>query len=180
MITVFKGNHMNKIKQFVLAAALAFIFTPLVFAQEETKPLFKIERSKNANIVQYDARIAAGGQIDTKNPIDYYWLLYAGDGKREEITSFQRRAYGFSAEYNEAGYFDMQMKAVEDRKLKVLLVNGEPKAETVINGKNAYLSKIYIDSTDNFLGIPTVNYYTLTGNDVETGEETEEKVEVKQ
>jgi hypothetical protein len=168
---------MKKIKLFMQAAIVLFLFTALAYSQ--TKPLFKIERSKNANIVQYDANLDDSGNIDAKKPIDYYWLLHASDGSREEITAFQKKAYGFSVKYNEAGYFDMQMKAVEDRKLKVSLINGEPKAEILINGKNAYLSKIYIDSTDNFIGIPKVNYYTLTGNDIETGEETEEKVVVK-
>ncbi|MDR1194907.1 MAG: DUF4833 domain-containing protein [Endomicrobium sp.] len=168
---------MKKIKLFIQIAAVLFLFTALAFTQ--TNSLFKIERSKNANIVQYDANLDAAGQINVKKPIDYYWLLHASDGSREEITTFQKKAYGFSVKYNEAGYFDMQMKAVEDRKLKVSLIDGEPKAEILINGKNAYLSKIYIDSTDNFMGIPKVNYYTLTGNDIETGDEVEEKVAVK-
>jgi hypothetical protein len=150
----------------------------LTFAQT-TKLLFKIERSKNANLVRYDAKIDNDGRIDKETPIDYYWLLYASDGSREEIAKIERRAYGFSIKYNEAGHFDMQMNAVKDRKLKILLINSEPKAEILINGRNAYLSKIYINSEDNFLSIPVVNYYTLTGNDIETGEEIEEKIAVK-
>lgn len=168
---------MKKIKLFSLTFAFLFLLASFVFA--DSIPLFKIERSKNANIVQYDAIVDADGQINKKTPIDYYWLLYASDGKREEITTFQKKAYGFSIKYNDEGYFDMKMKAVEDRQLKVFLVNGKPEAEIIINGKNAFLSKIYIDSTDNFVGIPKVNYYILTGNDIETGEEIDEKVVVK-
>ena len=165
---------MKNIKLQALVLAVLFLCAPLLAAQT----LFIIERSKNANIVRYDAEIGADGRIDKKNPVDSYWVLNAADGRREEITSFQKRAYGFSVKYNESGWFDMKMRAVKDRGIKISLVNGEPKAEILINGKNAYLSKIYIDSKDNFAGIPTVNYYTLTGNDVETGEELTEKVAV--
>lgn len=168
---------MKKINLFLLIVLALPVFTSFAFAQN--KPLFKIERSKNANIVQYDANVDADGNIDQKKPVDYYWLLYASDGKREEITTFQKKAYGFSVKYNDSGYFDMRMKAVEDRGIKIYLVEMEPKAEITINGKNAYLSKIYIDSTDNFVGIPKVNFYTLTGNEIESGEEIVEKVNVK-
>jgi hypothetical protein len=168
---------MKSIELYVLVLTVLFSFTSFSFAA--SKGLFKIERSKNANIVQYDANLDSDGQIDKKNPVEYYWILHASDSRREEISAFQKRAYGFGIKYNEAGWFDMRMKAVEDRKIKVLFADGEPKAEILIDGKNAYLSKIYIDSKDNFVGIPSVNYYTLTGNDIETGEELSEKVEVK-
>jgi hypothetical protein len=149
------------------------------FVFAETKHLFKIERSKNANIVQYDVNIDESWQINKANPIDSYWLLYAKDGSREEIGSFEKKAYGFSIKYNEGGWFDMRMKAVEDRPIRVLMVDGVPKAEIMINGRAAFLSKIYINSKDNLVGIPKVSYYILIGNDIETGEEAVEKIEVK-
>lgn len=163
----------------LFAAVIAAVAASVAFAFSRNEPLFRIERSKNANIVQYDANIGADGNIDRAKPVDYYWLLHASDGSREEITLFQKKAYGFSVKYNEAGYFDMRMKAVEDRELKIFFADGSPKAEIMINGRKAYLSKIYIDSEDTFTGIPKVNYYTLTGNDAETGEVIEEKVAVK-
>ena len=168
---------MKSIKLCASAFSVLFIFASLSFA--ETRPLFKIERSKNANIVQYDVNIDENGQIDKKNPIDSYWLLYAKDGQREEIGSFEKKAYGFSIKYNEDGWFDMRMKAVEDRPIRVLMADNEPKAEIMINERAAYLSKIYINSKDNLVGIPKVSYYILTGNDTETGEEAVEKIEVK-
>ena len=167
---------MKSIKLCISTLAVLFVITSLY---ANTKPLFIIERSKNANIVRYDANIDSDGSINKKNPIDSYWLLHNTDGRREEIGTFEKKAYGYSAKYNEEGWFDMRMKAVEGRDIKVFILNGEPKAEMIINAKNAYLSKVYINSKDNFAGIPKVIYYTLTGNDTETGEETVEKIEVK-
>jgi hypothetical protein len=57
----------------------------------ENKNLFKIERNKNANIIVYDIRLNPDGSINKKNPIDAYWILYAKQGQREEITAFEKK-----------------------------------------------------------------------------------------
>jgi hypothetical protein len=44
--------------------------------------LFVIERSTNANVVHYDANIAADGQLDPRQPISAYWVMAAEDGHR--------------------------------------------------------------------------------------------------
>jgi hypothetical protein len=140
--------------------------------------LFKIERSKNANIVQYDVNIV-DGKIDADNPIDSYWVLLAEDGSTENITALQRKAYGYRANYNEAsGQVDFTLNPVKSRPMKVYLVDGAPKAEITINGKPAFLQTVYVDSTDRFTGIPKVNYYVLTGTDVKTGTQETEKIDV--
>lgn len=169
---------MKKNSVLAFIALTLFTFSTLSYAQT-TKSLFKIERNKNANIVQYDARLDADGKINTKNPMDAYWLLYAEDGQREELSTFQKKAYGYSIKDNKDGTFDLKLTAVKDRPLKVLMADGEPKAEIIINGKKSYLSKVYVSAEDGFMGIPKVQYYTLTGNDAETGAEVSEKIDVK-
>jgi len=44
-------------------------------AQKKTQPLFIIERSKNANIVHYDAQLTASGKLDPNEPVIVYWVL---------------------------------------------------------------------------------------------------------
>jgi hypothetical protein len=48
--------------------------------------LFTIERSKNANLVVYDARLTDSGELDPKSAVVVYWLLKAQDGRREELN----------------------------------------------------------------------------------------------
>ena len=162
---------------FVLFAAM-FAFSAGSFA-DSSKNLFKIERSKNANIVQYDIVLDDSGAINSKKPMDAYWLLYAKDGRREELSMFDKKAYGFKISYDNGDYYNLSLKAVEDRNIKVVMVDGDPKAEISINTKPAYLSKVYVSAVDGFMGMPKVAYYTLTGTDPETGEEVSEKIEVK-
>jgi hypothetical protein len=154
---------------------LCLVFAVLVFGASLSfaKPnnIFKIERNKNANVVMYDAILKDDGAIDPKNPIDAYWLLFAKDGRREELGIFDKKAYGFSIKANGDGSFDLALKAVEDRPIRVLLVKGEPKGIIKINGIDCYLSKVYVQAS----GL-SVQYYVLTGTDIQNGAAVEEKV----
>jgi hypothetical protein len=98
-------------KRFLLLGAalitvptLAFLATP---RQERAVDLFVIERSKNRNVVRYDLVLDKSGFYDTRRPLDVYWLMLAEDGRREELSILERRAYGFellpNAKPNELG-----------------------------------------------------------------------------
>lgn len=140
----------------------------------ENKNLFKIERNKNANIVAYDIRLNPDGSINKKNPIDAYWILYAKQGQREEITAFEKKAYGFNATDNGDNSYNLVLKAVKNRPMKIVLVNGEYKAEILINNEKAYLSSVYVSASDAL--IPKVSYILLTGTNIHTGEKVTEKI----
>ena len=77
-------------------AVLALLAAPAA-AQIKTSPLFIIERSKNANVVHYDARLTADGNLDPKEPVIAYWVLLAKDGGREKLSWIEKKkAYGFT------------------------------------------------------------------------------------
>jgi phage-related protein len=169
---------MKKVRFTILFFA-SLAFTALIVSAQITnnKNLFKIERNKNANVVMYDVILASNGNIDKSDPIDSYWILYAKQGQRYKITVFEKNAYGFKIKYNNNGYYELILKAVPDRMIKVTLVNGTPKAEIKINNRKSYLSKVYVFANDNL--IPKVLYYTLNGTDIETGATVTEKIIVK-
>ncbi|MDR2399243.1 MAG: DUF4833 domain-containing protein [Endomicrobium sp.] len=140
----------------------------------ENKPLFRIERNKNANVVMYDARLDANGNIDKKNPIDAYWILFTKQGQRKEISAFEKKAYGYNATEKKDNSYNLVLKAVKDKPMTIVLVNGEPKAEILINNKEAYLSSVYVSASDAL--IPKVSYLILTGTDQKTGTKVTEKI----
>jgi hypothetical protein len=163
-------------KKTVIALSLRitclFLLNSVVSA--ENKNLFKIERNKNANVVMYDARLNANGDIDRKKPIDAYWILFTKQGQREEISVFEKKAYGYNATEKENNSYTLILKAVKDRSMTIALVNGEPKAEILINSKKAYLSSVYVSASDAL--IPEVYYLILTGTDPKTGAKVTEKI----
>jgi hypothetical protein len=148
---------------------------------DNTKNLFVIERSKNANVVKYDAVLNAQGKIDEKKPIDAYWLLYAEkNGKREELSAFDKKAYGYQTTYNkEKGSFDFVLKAVKEKPMLLKLYKKVPKVVIKINDIDCFLEKVYIESEDGALGIPKVIFYQLFGKEVSTGKPQQQKILVK-
>jgi hypothetical protein len=158
-------------KKVVLSLVLAVLVLGASLSFAKPNNIFKIERNKNANVVMYDAALKDDGTIDSKKPIDAYWLLFAKDGRREELGMFDKKAYGFSIKDNGDGSYDLALKAVEDRPIRVLLVKGQAKGIIKINGRDCYLSKVYVQAS----GL-SVQYYVLTGIDIQSGGQAEEKV----
>jgi hypothetical protein len=149
----------------MLALALSFAATALA---QRSEKLFFIQRSKNANEVHYDARVTKSGALQAKDPVDAYWLRKAADGSRDSISMLQKIAYGFDVEPAEAGTHTMRLTALKERPLTLLQVNGRWRARTLIGGKQAYLSRLYI-ATDESGVFPKVLYVDIFGEEVGTG-----------
>ncbi|MCL2388850.1 MAG: DUF4833 domain-containing protein [Elusimicrobia bacterium] len=170
---------MNKTMRIGFLVVLAcMFFSAIAFAETTAVNLFRIERNTNANIVQYDVNIT-NGEIDASDPVISYWVLHARGGGTAPVTALQRRAYGFRVSQNQAGHFDFVLTAVRERPMKIYLVNGIPKAEITINDRPAFLQRVFVDATNRATGIPRVNFYILTGIDIETGQEIYEQINVR-
>jgi len=160
------------------ALVLVCLSSPALALEEGTKdcPLFTIERSKNANVVQYDVRLTPDRSPDPENPIIAYWLRMAEDGRKRPLKWIERRlAYGFEAEYDHRqDVIFMEMVADTNRSIRVFRHDGLYRAETRIEGRPAFIRKIYVKSTETGL-FPTVDYIDFYGVDVETGEPKHER-----
>lgn len=162
---------------------VALIYTTLLIpcqsfsADREMRHLFTIERSKNANIVQYDAQLTPEGKLDPKEPIISYWVMLAKDGRKQELNLIEKKmAYGFKAKYDAEGNFVIiDMVADIQRKVKVYEIDGIYRAETLIDGHSAFVEKIYIKSIEGRT-LPRVEYIELFGQDIETGDDRYEKL----
>ena len=126
-----------------------------------TQHLFKIERSTNDNIVQYDVQMTAA-----------YWVRLAKDGQKEDLKWVEKSfAYGFKVKYNaKTNTATMDMVAKINRKIKVYEVQGEYRAETTIDGQSAYIEKIFISSRGKGVSAK-VTFIELFGKDEKTGED---------
>ena len=145
--------------------------------QKKPQPLFIIERSKNANVVHYDARLTADGKLDPKEPVIAYWVMLAEDGHREELNWIEKKkAYGFDIKPDPSvnGY-KMTVVAAPQRQITVKKEGDAVRAETVIDGRPAVFEKMYINASDGLTG-PKVHYIELHGKDLQTGEKRFEKI----
>ena len=146
-------------------------------AQPETQPLFIIERSKNANVVHYDARLDADGKLNPKEPVIAYWIMLAEDGRREELNWIEKKkAYGFDIKPAPSGNgYEMTVVSCPQRPITVKKEGDVARAELVIDSRPAVLEKMYINSSDGWTG-PKVHYIELRGKDIQTGEKRYEKI----
>jgi hypothetical protein len=140
--------------------------------------LFYIQRSNNANVVIYDANMLKNNVLNPKDPVDTYWIKYAEDGKKHELTNVQRNlAYGLhtSTIKNEPGAYEGHFLAYRARKFKVKMdSDNHPIALFPINKKMQILEHVYVN-VDNSGMMPSVNYVELFGKDVVTGTAVYEK-----
>ena len=162
---------------------MIFIFAALLIPIESpaknrlTQHLFKIERSTNANIVQYDVQMSEDGKLDPKEPVVAYWVRLAKDGQKEDLKWVEKSfAYGFKVKYNaKTNTATMDMVAKINRKIKVYEVQGEYRAETTIDGQSAYIEKIFISSKGKGVSAK-ITSIELFGKDEKTGEDRYERL----
>jgi hypothetical protein len=145
LLAFTKGNNIA-----LLGLALVLAVAGGVHADEPRRDaLFHIERSKNANIVQYDARVTADGLLDAKEPVVAYWVRHAEEGQVKELSWIQKTfAYGFTATLNDAkDSATLDMAAKLGRSIVVRRNDGDYRALAEINGVASYIDRIYVQSS---------------------------------
>ena len=113
---------------FVIIASAAIVHGKQALCEGlETRHLFKMERSKNANIVQYDVQLTPDNKLYQKEPVIAYWIRVTEDGRERELTFFQRKwYYGFKTKYDAgSNSVIVEMVAISVREIKVSEVEGE-------------------------------------------------------
>ena len=171
------GNgHRARVAVFSTLLLIALGNTRVCVANTCPEHLFVIERSKNANIVVYDANRGPGGILTPSKPIVAYWLLNGEKGKREELNLVEwQRAYGFDIKPGSApGTFAMVFKADRKRRLTIRTLNGCPVVTGPIDGHEGILHRMFVQSNESFIP-PKVEYVEFFGEDSETGTPLYEK-----
>lgn len=162
----------------LLVAMALTIAAPHAWSAERSKhPLFKIERSSNANIVQYDAQTGDDGKLHRKEPVVAYWIRLAKNGEIRDLNWIQRRfAYGFKAKLDGAtDTVELDMVADIGRPIMVGEQNGQYRAWMQIDGAMCFADKMYINSSGKGLS-SKVHYIEFFGSDMKSGDRCYEKL----
>lgn len=169
-LPVFMDPHRGRMARVVLA------FLALVVpAEAETRGLFRIERSTNRNVVEYDLRLSSDGAPDRKAPVSVYWIMLEEGGRREGLTFFERQfAYGVDVASGHDG-LTLHLAALRDRAVHVRRRAERWEAQTTIGGRLSTLRRIWVQCEPGVLG-PTVRFVEVTGVDVESGRVRTERI----
>jgi len=145
--------------------------------QGRSVPLFTIEKSSNANRVQYEARVMWDGHIDPRQPVVAYWIMAAENGRRQELNILERaKAYGFTIHPDRIpDSYRLWVVSHREKEIHVYRYGGTVRAEAVIGGRMALVDKIFITMHKSFL-LSLPDFGEMFGFDRETGEKRYEKV----
>lgn len=177
-----KAMSSMKAKVFIIAFMLSLII--LSWSEGEAlcnkmDSLFRIERSKNKNVVRYDACLLKNGNLSGSNPVEVYWILEKGE--KEELNNIEKEhAYGIeSKEKLGENRFRILIKALKDREIIVQKLKADYKALVRIKGELSILEKVYVKSKDEIFGFPEVHYVELLGRSLRTNKPVKEQITPK-
>ena len=141
--------------------------------------LFYIQRTGSPNTVVYDAKIGADGQFQKDQPIDVYWLRFSEYGQRQDLNYLQRTlAYGVKSSAAERqNEYIFHLVSYSQRKFRLKKnAQGRPVVIMMLNGKEAYLKRVFIELEPTLFGLrPKIHYVEIFGVEVQTGKAAYEK-----
>lgn len=171
----------------ILFLILGMAFSSQIFSQtsyptppDEPQRLFFVQRTGNTNTIVYDANTLDNGRhFNPKQPIRVYWLRYDEQGQVQPLNYIQRTlAYGVEVRKSkQPDEYEFNVVSYPKRKIRLLLDGKfQPRAQLQINGREAWLSRVFVKIEGKKIGIiPAVKYVELFGVDAESGKAIYEK-----
>lgn len=174
MVRIFHTTWLFKTGLWLTAGAFC-LSAPAVPAPR-LLPLFVIERSQNANVVHYDAKLRADGTLDPQQPVVAYWVMAAENGRRQDLNLLERaRAYGFSTQALDMDAYMMTIVSEKKHQFVITHQGETARAETQLGACHAYLQRIYVTTRKSLL-LNLPESAEMYGADVATGRPCYEKV----
>jgi hypothetical protein len=144
------------------------------------KSLFYIHRSPNANTVIYEANFLEENTIDSKKPVNVFWLRYGEKGQQRDLNYLEKTfAYGIKCAPMDAYRYSLEFVASKDKKVEVFVdEKGQACAVMNIGGQPSKLRKIFVQVAEDGWW-PKIDYVEFFGFNVETNRPSYEKMDIK-
>jgi len=140
--------------------------------------LFKIDRSRDPDIVVYDVRLDSQGMLDTSSPISVYWKKFSEDGIFEPLTGIQKKfAYGIKFKNITDHSADFEFVSSLDRIFE-LRKSGDDhyKVYTYSEGNKVEVMSLFIHFKDDSFWFPEISKIELVGLDTKKGSMVSESI----
>ncbi len=143
--------------------------------------LFYLQRTPNTNTIICELN-EKDGQLDKDEPVHVFWIRYAEQKQREELTFIQRHfAYGLKEK--DLGNNVYELHFVSYKKILFYLmkspVDNRPHVFATITGRQAILNRIYVKiNPGGTFWSPNVEYLELKGVDTGNGKELTQRFKV--
>jgi hypothetical protein len=147
----------------------------------DSKLLFYVQRTSNANTIMYELNLKPDGSLDEENPVHPYWIRYTEQGQKAELNFIQRKyAYGVKTRpvTNTNGNPTWEVLFVSYKKKPLYLTKSADKKYhiyTTINNKMQILNSVWVQIEGGTFWVPNVVYVELKGTDPATGKAVVER-----
>lgn len=157
---------------------------------ESQNVAFVIQRSKNHNVVVYEGVVDPRTSHLAQKPIEVYWLkidpAYVDRNRkagimvdRVELNFLETwKAYGVTIVEHREAEVEFTLVSLPGRTFTMKLCSklGVYRAMGTINGETVILHRVFVESKENFFGLPTVIAVHLMGLHHETNEILQETI----
>lgn len=134
---------------------------------------FKIERSRDADIVYYLINLNDDNSLNLDTPLDIFWIKHSENNQKEPLTRIQRRfSYGMKYLSISPHKIRFQFRATDQRDFLIQPIKNSKEygVFTEVDGKIMQFKKMYIHfGNDSFLN-PAINKIELHVYNPETGD----------
>jgi len=172
---------MNLLKLFIiqvwlcshfLAGIPAYPGIPAESGLPEKDYLFKIERSRDADVVYYQVNLLPNNKLNINTPLDIFWVKHSENNQKEPLTRIQSRfSYGIKYLSKSLHKIIFQFRATDQRDFFIQPMENSTKygVFTEVNGKIMLFEKMYIHfGNDSFLN-PVIDQIDFHVSDPVTG-----------
>ncbi len=139
--------------------------------------LFYVQRNTNTNTIIYDLNYTSDGKLDASEPVKAYWIRYAEDSARKDLSYIQRKfAYGLTSKALANGSYDIRFVSYKKFPLTLMKTeDGKYHIFALIAQKKVMLNRIFVKIDGGTLWLPSVTYVEVKGSDPVTGKEIVER-----
>ncbi|QNK61221.1 DUF4833 domain-containing protein [Pedobacter sp. PAMC26386] len=143
--------------------------------------LFFVQRNPDANTVIYELNLNEDGTLCTQAPVKVSWIKYAEDGKREELTSVERK-YVYGVHSQNLGNDEYEIHLMAYTKLPLYLKRSETDNKYKIYIKDEgipyLLKRVFIKLDKYSIWSPKVQYIDLVAVDTANGREILRRINI--
>ena len=133
--------------------------------------LFKIDRSRDPDIVLYDVNVDSLGNLNTSMPISVYWKKFTDNGTFESLTGIQKK-FGYGIKFQNINESSAAFKFVSslDRIFELKKSGNDAyRVYTYAEGKKVEVKSLSIHFEDDSFWFPAISKIELVGLDTEKG-----------
>jgi hypothetical protein len=138
-----------------------------------SESLFYVQRTSNTNTIIYDLNIGPDGKINAEEPVKTYWIRYAEDGHKKDLSYIQRKfAYGLTSKPLNNGKYDIRFVSYKKFPLTLMKAgDGKYHIFAVIAQKQVIINRIFVKIEGGTFWLPNVTSVEVKGSDPITGRE---------